>query len=63
VRKGRTHALLNNHASKKRKLDEGAAGNQKEVYEQHIADLERQLQELQANFVSHQSENLMASKK
>jgi len=40
VRKGRTFALLNNHASKKRKLNGAAANNNKESYEAYIADLE-----------------------
>jgi hypothetical protein len=63
VRKGRTHALLNKYASKKRKLDGGAAADQKEVYEQHIADFERQLQQLQAHFVGNQGDNLTGFKK
>ena len=40
MRKGKTHALLNDHASKKRKLDRDAYADQKGAYEAHIAGLE-----------------------
>ena len=43
VRKGKTYALLNDHASKKRKLDASAYQDQKGAYEDHIAQLEAQI--------------------
>jgi hypothetical protein len=36
VRKGKTHALLSDHASKKRKLDNAAYHDQKGAYETQI---------------------------
>ena len=43
VRKGKTYALLNDHASKKRKLDAAAYQDQNGAYKDHIADLESQI--------------------
>jgi phosphohistidine phosphatase SixA len=44
VRKGRTHALLNSHASKKRKLENAAYNSEKEAM---LAEIERLTGEVQ----------------
>jgi hypothetical protein len=46
VRKGKTYALLNDHASKKRKLDNAAFNDQKGAYENEIHYLRQQVEEL-----------------
>ena len=43
MRKGRTHALLGNHASKKRKLDNVAYNSEKEMM---LAEIQRLTSEL-----------------
>ena len=60
MRKGKTYALLNDHASKKRKLDGAAYLDQKGAYEAEIARLQEQLDNASKALIDQGRKNVMA---